>query len=180
MIVGAVSDKFQRHRELALISSLLSAVLMSLLMIVPPVDEKQLQEPDWNGTLHYLCNIPGNHSTAPTECLVYNASKLRPVVVGSDLDFLEWKKLKNDELNNRSDCSEELNALFNVGEGCFSTNTSRAENLNATENEIEMNTLTCRLDCTRYPQELLNPPQPEKERYGKTFWIAFWIWVYRL
>ena len=177
MIVGAVADKIQRHRELTLISALLSAVLMSLLAIVPPVDEKHLQEPKSNGTLHYLCSKPGNHSTAPRECLLYNASKLHQMVGKSGLGLQEWKKVKNDELNNSSDCSQTLNVSFNVDEGCFNTSISTAEILNAVENnEDGMNTLTCKLNCTRYPIEFLDPPQLEKEMYGKTFWMIFWIW----
>ena len=180
MIVGAVADKIQRHRELTIISALLSAVLMSLLAIVPPVDEKHLEEPKWNGTLHYLCSKLGDQSTAPTDCLVYNASKLHPIVGKSGLGLQglqEWKKVKNDELNNRSDCSQEVNAFLKVDEGCFNTNTSTAEIQNADKNnENEMVTLTCKLDCTRHPIELLDPPQLEKDMYGKTFWITFWIW----
>ena len=176
MIVGAVADKIQRHRELTLISALLSAVLMSLLATVPSVDEKHREEPKWNGTLRYLCSKPGNQSTAPRECLIYNASKLHPMVGKSGLGLQEWKKVKNDELNNSSDCSQALNVFFKVDEGCFNTITSKVEIQNAGENnEDEMNMLTCKLACARYPIELFDPSQPQKEMYGKTFWITFWI-----
>ena len=41
---------------------------------------------------------------------------------------------------------------------------------------MPLNKYTCKLDCTRYPEEYLNPPEPGREMYGRRFWTVFWLY----
>ena len=173
LFIGAVADKLQRYREMTLIFSLISALLMSCLLLVPAAEEKMAPEPEWNQTLHYACKEIGLMTAEPVECIVHHASNLHPVQDQSGVDSAEWFKIKHHELNNHSICSERANGLLVVDpNGC---DTLTMENENATYS-LQGNEYLCRLDCTKYPEELLNPPEPQKEMYGKTFWMIFCLY----
>ena len=82
---------------------------MNCLQLVPPVNVIQPQEPDWNGTLYYMCTAGGRGDTRTVVCVVKNASRLHPMVDKSKVDELEWYKIKNEELNNSlNDCVDQM------------------------------------------------------------------------
>ena len=170
MFIGAVADKLQRHREMMLIFAVMSTVMMSLLLLVPPVEERPPPEPEWNRTLHYVCKIDGLDIL---QCNVYNASNVHPFLEKSGLDRQEWYQIKRTELRDQSDCSEQLNDFFVVENGCFDATSFFKGNVSNSEHK---GNTVCVLDCTDYPDELLKPPQPVKEMFGKTFWMVFCLY----
>ena len=175
LFIGALADKLQRHKEMTLVFSLISALLMSCLLLVPPVEEKLALEPEWNQTLHYVCKKGGLSAVEPpVECTVQNASSLHPVQDQSGIDSVEWFKIKHDELNNYSTCSETLNGLLVADpNGCEAAAMEDENTIYSLQRRSEY---LCRLDCTKYPKELLNPPESEREMFGKTFWMIFCLY----
>ena len=122
LVIGAVADKLQRHREMMLISALTSTVMMSCLLLVPPVEGSLPPEPEWDRTLHYVCEMDRGGHLDMIKCNVYNTSNVHPFVAKSGLDQEEWHQIKHIELKEQSDCSEQLNGLFLVEDGCLGAN----------------------------------------------------------
>ena len=172
LVIGAVADKLQRHREMMLIFALTSTVMMSCLLLVPPVEESLPPEPESDRTLHYVCEMDRRGHLDMIECNVYNASNVHPFVAKSGLDQEEWHQIKHTELEEQSNCSEELNGLSLVEDGCLGANFLSERN----GNNSEYDNFICKLDCTKYPNELLSPSQPVKEMFGKTFWMVFCLY----
>ena len=90
LFIGAVADKFQRHLEMMLVFSLLSVILLSCLLLVPPVAVKYHPDPVWNGTLYYVCTRHGKSNLFYVECSVQNASRTCPIISKSNLDKHQW------------------------------------------------------------------------------------------
>ena len=173
LFIGAVADKLQRHKEMTLIFSLISALLMSCLLFVPPVEEKMVPAPEWNQTLYYVCKRGGSSAVETVVCTVQNASNLHPVQDQSRISSVEWFKTKHHELNNHSSCSQAANSLLVVDPNGCDAATTEDEN---TTHSLQGSEYLCRLDCTKYPEELLYPPGSEKEMFGKTFWMIFCLY----
>ena len=175
LFIGAVADKLQRHREMMLLFALISAILMNCLLLIPHVELKYPPEPDWNGTLYYSCSKYEQSNAQPIQCRVYNASKLHPIMDKSHVDEEAWYNVKNNEFDSLGDCSERMDANFHVKDGCLEINlTVTIDDYNDQMNESDP--YICQLDCTRYPSEYLNPPQPTKEQFGKTFWMVLCLY----
>ena len=128
LFIGAVADKFQRHLEMMLVFSLLSAILLSCLLLVPPVAVKYHPDPIWNGTLYYVCTRHGKSNLFYVECSVQNASRTRPIISKSNLDEHQWYELNNDEFYSLSNCPKEWISTFQVEEGCYETDQKTSEN----------------------------------------------------
>ena len=173
LFIGAVADKLHRHKEMTLIFSLISALLMSCLLLVPPVEKKMSLDTKWNQTLYYLCSKGEASTVGIVERIVQNASNLHPVQDQSQVDSIEWTKVKHDELNNHSTCSQTLNGFLVVDPNGCSAAIMKDENATFL---LQNSKYLCTLDCTKYPEELLNPPESEKELYGKTFWMIFCLY----
>ena len=106
------------------------------------------------------------------KCSVYNASNVHPFVAKSGLSHEEWHQIKHTELEEKGDCSEQLNGLILVEEGCLDENLPSEGNWSSSKHD----NFICKLDCTEYPDELLSPSQPEKEMFTKTFWVVFCLY----
>ena len=178
LFIGAVADKLQRHKEMILLFGLGGAVLMNCLQLVPPVDVIQAPEPDWNGTLYYMCTAGGRGDTQTVVCVVKNASRLHPMVDKSNVDAIQWYKIKNGEFNKSlNDCVDQPDVSYQVQDGCWDDMDDEVMDLMRTSRETSENKIfICALDCNKYPDELLNPSELEKVMFGKTFWMTFWFY----
>ena len=114
------------------------------------------------------------------ECTVQNASSLHPVQDRNRISSVEWFKIKHHELNNHSSCSHTANGLLVADPNGCDTATMEDENttysLQGSEYSLQGSEYLCRLDCTKYPEELLNPPESKREMFGKTFWMIFCLY----
>ena len=178
LFIGALADKLQRHKEMMLLFGLGGAVLMNCLQLVPPVDVIQAPEPDWNGTLYYMCTARGRGDTQTVVCVVKNASRLHPMVDKSNVDAKQWYKIKNWEFNNSlNDCVDQPDVSYQVQDGCWDDMDDEDMDLMRTSRETSENKIfICAIDCNKYPDELLNPSELEKVMFSKTFWMTFWFY----
>ena len=157
---------------------------MNCLQLVPPVETIQVPGPDWNGTLYYICSSSSG-KTEPIMCTVTNSSRLHPVIAQSTAagDGEEWRRIKTQEFSHHGNCSNQYQPNFlKIQDGCWE-NADSSDILTMASNSSKQtfplndkNLFTCQLDCTKYPDELLNPPEPQKVMFGKTFWMTFWLY----
>ena len=187
--IGAVADKVQRHREITLIFTLGSTVLINCLQVVPPVETIQVPGPaDWNGTLYYMCRSNEN-GMEPITCTVKNESKehLFPMVVKGGSEMTQDKRYQvelEEEFMSLSDCSDQFsNASFHIQDGCWNrpdVGEAAVASLNNSDKIFQTSgnkKLFCQVDCRKYPDEFFNPGKSQKPVFGRTFWMTFWLYL---
>ena len=145
LVVGAATDKLQRHRETVLLFAIVSTTLNSCMLLVPPVP-KQVIENTLAQNLSKMCN--GNESQI-LHCVIDREGN------GNLFELM-------------TDCYVGVPSRKEIIHDCVHL----ADSGKVNTNESDTNNVFCRLFCNATDNEVT---VIVTEPFGKTFWSLFCI-----
>ena len=160
IFTGAVADKLQIHRQITLLWSILSAILLNCLLLVPPIPV-----PHADMLLYSTCTKHWNNSVTCS------------VDIAEDFIFESNGNITVQSMK-KSKAFESCSSFWNIsGENICSEiiaiiDETKDKNPNFHINfdsDIAFEIIRCRLNCSGYSQ----PTRNRQNVYGTTFWMAF-------
>ena len=163
MFTGAVADKLQIHRQIALLWSIMSAILLNCLLLVPPVPV-----PNADVLLYSTCTKHWNNSVT---CSV-NIAEDFIFENNGNISVQSTKKSKTLESYSsfwntsvEKHCSEMIAIIDETKDKSLSFHID-------INSHIAFEIITCRINCSNYSQ----PTRNRQNLYGTTFWMAFMLY----
>ena len=158
LLAGAIADKLQLHRQLALLSAILCTILFKCLLLVPRLDQHT------KGITLGLNSTCIKLQNSSVQCSLNNFG--HSIIFVDDMNTLE-EFVKN---KNFADCPLTWNKHICLQ--ILEMNTGVNQRKHYFDSSFEA--CTCKLNCS---ENHFKTSEKGGQMYGKTFWMSFFLFV---